>query len=101
MLSNHVPELEPIILSLGLGPHLERIFNSALIGYEKPNPEAFRHALAGCGSPARAWMVGDNIEADVHGAESVGLPAILVRRQGEARFRAETLDRAVAIILGR
>jgi putative hydrolase of the HAD superfamily len=101
VLSNHVPELERIALSLGLGPHLERIFNSALIGYEKPNPEAFRHALAAYGNPAQAWMVGDNIEADVHGAESVGLPAILVRRQGEARFRAETLDRAVAIILGR
>ncbi len=26
-----------------------------------------------------AWMVGDNPEADVRGAEAVGLPAILIR----------------------
>ena len=45
-------------------------------------------------------MVGDNIEADVHGAEAVGLPAILVRRPGEARYRADGLDGAVEILLG-
>ena len=101
VLSNHVPELELIARSLGLGPQLERIISSALIGYEKPNPEAFRHALAACGNPARAWMVGDNIEADVRGAESVGLPAILVRRPGEARYRADGVDGAVAILLER
>jgi putative hydrolase of the HAD superfamily len=100
VLSNHVPELERIVRSLGLGPHLEHIFSSALIGYEKPHPEAFRHALAACGHPARAWMVGDNIEADVHGAESVGLPAILIRRPGEARFRADGAVGAAAIVLG-
>jgi putative hydrolase of the HAD superfamily len=101
VLSNHVPELERIARSLGLGPELERIFSSALIGYEKPNPEAFRHALAACGNPTQAWMVGDNIEADVHGAESVGLPAILVRRPGETRYHADGVDGAVAILLGR
>jgi FMN phosphatase YigB (HAD superfamily) len=45
-------------------------------------------------------MVGDNIEADVHGAESVGLPAILIRRPGEARFRADGAVGAAAIVLG-
>lgn len=100
VLSNHVPELELIVQSLGLGPQLERTFNSASVGYEKPNPEAFRHALGACGNPAQVWMVGDNIEADVHGAEAVGLPAILVRRPGEARYRADGLDGAVEILLG-
>jgi putative hydrolase of the HAD superfamily len=99
VLSNHVPELDQIVLHLGLGPHLELIVNSAVIGYEKPHPEAFRHALARCGNPAEAWMVGDNIAADVRGAESVGLPAILVRRPGDARHRADGLDGAVAIVL--
>lgn len=101
VLSNHVPELERIAGSLGLGAHLERIFNSARIGYEKPHPEAYRHALAACGNPSRAWMVGDNVAADVQGAEALGIPAVLVRSRGEARHRADGLDGAVAILLSR
>ncbi len=30
--------------------------------------------------PAEAWMIGDNVLADVLGAEELGLPAVLVRR---------------------
>jgi FMN phosphatase YigB (HAD superfamily) len=30
--------------------------------------------------PAEVWMVGDNVVADVLGAEAVGISAVLVRR---------------------
>ena len=48
-----------------------------------------------------AWMVGDNPEADVRGAEAVGLPAILVRgpKRG-ARHHCEDLSGIVAIVEG-
>jgi putative hydrolase of the HAD superfamily len=58
------------------------VFSSALIGYDKPHPEAFRHALRACGEPARRWMVGDNPVADVRGAQTVGIPALLIRTEG-------------------
>ena len=32
------------------------------------------------GKPTELWMVGDNPQADVIGAEQVGIPVILVRR---------------------
>lgn len=99
VLSNHVPELDELIDGLGLAPHLDGVLTSAATGYEKPHPEAFRMALAACGHPAQAWMVGDNPHADVEGAEGVGLSAILVRGEGRARHRAEGLDRAAALIL--
>jgi putative hydrolase of the HAD superfamily len=79
LLSNHVPELPEIVTGLGLVPHLEAIVNSAATGYEKPHPEAFRLALERAGRPRTAWMIGDNPVADVGGAVSAGLPAILVR----------------------
>jgi len=82
ILSNHVPELAGLVDALGLADLVEEIFTSALIGYDKPHPEAFRHALRACGEPARRWMVGDNPVADVAGAQALGIPALLIRTEG-------------------
>ncbi len=79
ILSNHVPELPGILHNLGLDGHLHQVFNSAESGYEKPHPRAFDGVLEAVAGADAAWMVGDNPEADVRGAEAVGLPAILVR----------------------
>jgi putative hydrolase of the HAD superfamily len=100
ILSNHVPELSQIVEGLGLGGTVEAVFSSAVIGYEKPHPEAFAHALRACGSPERVWMVGDNPEADVAGAQALGIPAVLVRAAGPAPLRAEGLLEVVALIVG-
>ncbi|MBC3842840.1 HAD-IA family hydrolase [Streptacidiphilus sp. 4-A2] len=79
VLSNHVPELPILIRFLGLAPHLEAVVNSAVTGYEKPHPEAFRIALAATGDPEQVWMIGDNPTADIAGAHAAGIRAILVR----------------------
>jgi putative hydrolase of the HAD superfamily len=79
ILSNHVPELPAIIQFLQLGPYVGHIFNSAETGYEKPHPQAFRHALAMLGDIAKVWMIGDSLQADIAGATVVGIPGILVR----------------------
>ncbi len=84
ILSNHVPELPNLVTTLGLGDLVEHVFSSATIGYEKPHPEAFGYALRRCGDPPRRWMVGDNPVADVAGARTLGIPAILVRGDGGA-----------------
>ena len=92
MLSNHVPELTDILQHLKLIEYFDRIFNSADIGYEKPNPRAFETVLAAYPEAGTTWMIGDSYRADVRGAESVGLPAILVRRHHpDARYYAEKL----------
>jgi putative hydrolase of the HAD superfamily len=99
VLSNHVPELPDLVEGLGLGELVEEVFTSAAIGFEKPNPEIFRHALRVCGSPTQVWMVGDNPIADVEGAEGVGVPAVLVRSQGQARRRVDGLMEAADLII--
>jgi putative hydrolase of the HAD superfamily len=98
VLSNHVPELPALVEGLGLGELVGEVFTSAAIGYEKPNPEVFMHALRVCGSPAEVWMVGDNPVADVEGAEAVGVPAVLVRSKGRVRRRADGLMEAADLI---
>jgi putative hydrolase of the HAD superfamily len=87
ILSNHVPELRQIVAGLGLDEVVALISCSAETGYEKPHPEAYASVLDPLG-PAEAWMVGDNVVADVLGAEALGIPAVLVRRPdpGAARY---------------
>jgi putative hydrolase of the HAD superfamily len=94
ILSNHVPELGSIVTDLGLGALVDATVNSAETGYEKPHPEAFAHARRVAGNPTVIWMVGDNPDADVAGAEAVGIPAVLVRRDSQhsaVRRRSATL----------
>lgn len=99
ILSNHVPELEVLVAGLGLAPLVDRVLTSASIGAEKPHPAAFEQALAAAGRPGEVWMVGDNETADVAGAEAVGIPAILVRREpAAAARRAGDLEAAAALI---
>lgn len=79
MLSNHVPELPELVADLKLARHFEAIYTSATVGYEKPHHEAFTPVLEHIDTPQEAWMIGDSYEADICGATSVGLQAILVR----------------------
>ncbi len=52
-------------------------------GVGKPDERAFRNALAALGvEPADAWMVGDNLGADILGAQRVGVYAIWVDPDG-------------------
>ena len=100
ILSNHVPELPALVAGLGLDTHVDRVFTSALIGYEKPNPEIFRHALSAYEHPRETWMVGDNPIADVAGAEAAGLRAVLVRSaSADPPGQAVGLRQASEIIL--
>jgi putative hydrolase of the HAD superfamily len=99
VLSNHIPELPAIADALGLSADVEKIFTSATMGYEKPNPEIFRIALGELGDPDQVWMVGDSPAADVGGAEALGIPAVLVRREGQALRRAEGLQGALDLVL--
>ena len=100
ILSNHVPELPSLVHGLGLTPLIHRIVNSAETGFEKPHPRAFETALSALEHPADIWMVGDNMTADVLGAEAAGLRAILVRTEdSRAAHRAENL-RGVRNFLG-
>ncbi|QDZ13790.1 HAD family hydrolase [Humibacter ginsenosidimutans] len=78
VLSNHVPELEQIVRALGLSDHFERVFTSAAIGWEKPHPGIFEHALRELGRPGDVWLIGDNPVADVQGATAAGIHAVLV-----------------------
>ncbi len=100
ILSNHVPELSDIVAGLGIGGFFSLVLSSANTGYEKPHPEAFRLALAACGSPGTVWMAGDSIKADIEGASALGIPAVLVHTPdpGNLKYNADTLKNVISIV---
>lgn len=75
--SNQVPELRRIAHHLGLATRLAPIFNSAETGYNKPHSYAFQTVLDTFPESMTVWMIGDSIEADIVGAQTLGIPAIL------------------------
>lgn len=72
---------------LGLDPDLfECRTSSADHGNLKPHPAVFEHTLQGLGVAAsEAVFVGDNLEADIAGAQKVGMKAVL-RTSNETPF---------------
>ncbi len=90
ILSNNYPDLAEVVRGMGLSDYFERIFTSALIGYEKPRPEAYRHVLAEIQEPGEVWMIGDNEVADAFGAETVGIKSVLVRKPAKTFHRSIT-----------
>ena len=68
---------------VGIARYFDCIVASARVGCDKPHPRIFRHALACMDvDAARALHVGDIYEADVLGARSVGMDAVLIAREG-------------------
>ncbi|MGQ9493501.1 MAG: HAD family hydrolase [Anaerolineae bacterium] len=66
---------------VGLAHYFEEIFDSHLIGYAKPDPRLFEHALAKLGlRPAECLFVGDVYYVDVLGANRVGIAALHLDR---------------------
>lgn len=72
----HLEDLE----ELGILPYLEHLTFSGELGFWKPNPQIFQHALNALGvAPEQAVFVGDSPREDVRGAQGVGMRAVWVR----------------------
>ncbi|MDJ0786270.1 MAG: HAD family hydrolase [Myxococcota bacterium] len=62
-----------------LEPFFDAILVEGELGFGKPDPRVFRGALEALGAgPDEAWMVGDNLSADIAGAQSVGVHGVWV-----------------------
>jgi putative hydrolase of the HAD superfamily len=79
VVSNANGTLLSVFTRLGLVPALDVIFDSHVVGIEKPDPRFFHHALDLSGARAETTVhVGDLYHVDVVGARSAGIAAILL-----------------------
>ena len=84
LVTNGGPELQRRkIERFGLAGFFEAILVEGELGFGKPDPRVFRLALAAVGvAPEQAWMIGDNLLADIQGAQAAGLHACWVDAPG-------------------
>jgi putative hydrolase of the HAD superfamily len=98
IISDWGSNLLPIVEGLGLDRELDFVLASGAEGVSKPDPAFFRLAAARAGvPPGEALMIGDSYRADVAGARSAGMEAILLARP-EWRARREPAPDDVRVI---
>jgi len=74
IVSNFYGNLEAVCASAGLSPHLSVVVDSAVAGFEKPDPRIFRVALEALDArPEEAVFVGDSMPRDMEGARRLGM----------------------------
>lgn len=79
VVSNSDGRVEEALVAAGLRDCFDVVFDSALVGVEKPDPAIFRAALDALGvAPGEALYVGDLYDVDVAGARAAGMEAVLL-----------------------
>ncbi len=72
--------LPEILEAMGLAGFFERIYASALLGVQKPDPAIYQRALAEFElRPGEVLFVGDRPDADYEAPKKLGMRALLVR----------------------
>ncbi len=57
--------------------YFKTITNSEMVGVKKPNPKIFNFALDSANAlPEESIMIGDSLEADIEGADNIGMDTI-------------------------
>lgn len=79
VVSNSDGTVERILERQGLGRYLDAVFDSHIVGFEKPDPRFFLHALEATGARAETTLhVGDLYSADIEGGRAAGVHTALV-----------------------
>ena len=79
VVSNADGTVDALFQEIGLRHLFDHIVDSGVVGFEKPDPRIFRHALSKSGAAPEATLhVGDVYDVDVTGAWSAGLHALLL-----------------------
>ncbi|NJC97912.1 MAG: hypothetical protein C3F07_00455 [Anaerolineales bacterium] len=77
-------DVQQLARKFGISRYFDFILTSAHCSYRKPHPRIFELALSHwyC-NPGEAVMVGDNLDADIRGAQNVGLYGIWISRHAD------------------
>ena len=79
VVSNSDGSVERVLERQGLRHYLDAVFDSHLVGFEKPDPKFFEHALEETESePESTLHVGDLYSADIQGGRAAGVHVALV-----------------------
>jgi HAD superfamily hydrolase (TIGR01662 family) len=75
-------DVQTLVDKAGVRPYMDFVLTSASFGQRKPSPAIFRAALDHWNfAPERVAMVGDTLNADILGANQMGLWSIWINRR--------------------
>jgi putative hydrolase of the HAD superfamily len=105
VISNADGRIEDVLQKCGIARCFRTITDSGLVGYEKPHPEIFRHALNSMkAAPEESLYVGDVYSVDYLGATGAGMQALLMDVPGAYRDkgvpRVESLEQLQVVLHG-
>jgi putative hydrolase of the HAD superfamily len=97
VISNADGKIADVLERCGIARCFRTITDSGLVGYEKPHPQIFRHALKSMNAaPGESLYVGDVYSVDYLGATGAGMRAVLMDVPGAYRDkgvpRVESLE---------
>jgi putative hydrolase of the HAD superfamily len=103
VISNADGKIEDVLRRRGIAQCFRTITDSGLVGYEKPHPEIFLHALKSMNAaPGESLYVGDVYSVDYLGATGAGMQAVLMDVPGAYRDkgvpRVESLEELQAVL---
>ncbi len=79
VISNSIGRMEELMNFVGMTKYLSFVFDSAIVGVEKPHPRIFQMALEKSGmSAAKSIFVGDVYSTDIGGARGAGMEGVLI-----------------------
>lgn len=87
LISNGFKEsTEMKVAGTNLAPYFQNVIISEVVGVNKPDPLIYQHAIDLAGANKHeSVMIGDSLEADVHGALNFGMDAIYFNPQNLAK----------------
>ncbi len=85
ILTNGTTRVETECDALGIPDHFDHLFNSARIGYAKPDPRVFAHVVNSLGVPARSCAFTDDSETKLAGAIELGMATHHFKSAGALR----------------
>jgi HAD superfamily hydrolase (TIGR01509 family) len=81
-----VADVRALLEKRALAPYFQFVLTSAACGYRKPHPCLFKRALDAFRIlPEEAAMIGDTLEADILGANRLGIFSIWITRRADTR----------------
>lgn len=81
-----IQDVHTLVDRAGLQPYFDRIWVSATVGVRKPHPRIFEIAMDSMNTrPKEAVMVGDTLNADILGANNVGMASIWITRRADPK----------------
>ena len=104
IITNGFPEAQhPKMKSSGLDKYFDKVIISEIVGWRKPQPQIFYHALKEMNAKAASTvMIGDNPKTDIRGAEEAGLNAIFYnptgKRKSVTEWEIQSLEELVGIL---